>query len=166
PNLLEKHKDVEKTYYLSLMCYILAGSSYGIFNRVLKNELKIVDAVNFDVYTTNELPGIIYFSAITESHNIQKIIENYLKIVKNLSSYIELDYFDVVKENFFSSSLWNFETSSNQGMLIGTNELFKTYKEAYTYFYKIDRITFNDMLEVFYEYVDDKNFLLSIYERE
>lgn len=165
PTLTEKYKDIEKSYYLSMASYILAGSSYSILNRILKNDLKIVDTVSFDIYSTNQLPGIIYFAAVLDSKNIQKVIENYSKIIKNLRSYVEISYFDVVKENFYSSTFWNFETSSNQGMLIGSNELFKSYREAYTYLSKIEKIQLKDMYDVFYEYVDPDNFFLSIYEK-
>ncbi|MCS7244208.1 MAG: pitrilysin family protein [Candidatus Calescibacterium sp.] len=165
PTLMEKNGDIEKSYYFSLMSYILAGSSYSVFNRILKNEMKLVDAVSFDIYSTNELPGIIYFSAIAESKNIQKIIDEYSKIIRNLKSFIEVEYFNIVKENFYSSAFWNFETSSNQGMLIGSNELFKTYKEAYNYLYKIENIQLSDLYDIFYEYVDPDNFVVSIYEK-
>ncbi len=166
PKLSEKYKDIEKSYYFSLISYILAGSSYGLFNRILKNEKKLVDTVSFDMYSTNELPGIIYFAAVCEYKNINKIIDEYKKIISDLKSLIEFDFFDVVKENFYSSAFWSFETSSNQGMLIGSNELFKTYKEAYNYLYKIENIKLSDVLDLFYDYVRTDDFMISIYDKE
>jgi len=166
PTLLEKYKDIEKSYYLSLMSYLLSGSSYSILNRKLKNELKIVDAVNFDFYSTNELNGITYFSSVSDPKNIDYIIEEYRKIVKNLKNYIDYDYFEIAKENFYSTILWNFETSHNQGMLLGTNNLFKNYKEAYYYVYQINKISYHDIFDVFYEYVDPDIFFVSIYDKD
>ncbi len=166
PTLLQEYKGIEKSYYFSLASYILGSSNYSIFNRILKNELKIVDSVNFDIYTTNNFPGIIYFSAITESSNVEKVIDKYLQIVRNLKSYIEVSYFEIVKENFLSSVFWNFETSANQGMLIGSNELFKSYKEAYNYLSKIESMNYKDLFEVFYNYISEDNFFISVYDKE
>ncbi|MEN3015220.1 MAG: pitrilysin family protein [bacterium] len=166
PTLEEQYKNIEKAYFISLASYILGGSSYSILNRVIKNDLKIVDAVNFDMYSTNKLPGIIYLTAVTESKNVERVVQEFCKIVKDLKSYIELDYFEICKENFESSAFWNFETSANQGMLIGSNELFKSYLEAYEYIGKIQKIKLNDMLEVFYSYVDLNRFMVSVYEKD
>lgn len=165
PSSLEQYKGIEKIYYISLINYILAGSPYSIFNRILKNDLKLVDAVSFDIFSTNELPGILYFSTVCDSKNIDKIIQQYQKIIGNLKYNVEDSFFEIAKHNFQSSAFWNFETSSNQGMLLGSNELFKTYKEAFSYVYKIERISFNDSLEVFYQYVNN-NYMISIYQKD
>jgi len=163
PTGLETYKDIEEIYYLSIICSILGGSNYSILNRVLKNELKLADAVSFEYYTTNKIPGIIYFSAITDENKLNNLIEKYNEIVNDPSKYLDNDYFEIIKENMISSNFWTFESPSAQGNLIGSSELFKTYKEAFEYINKINKIKFKDIADITYKYIVNKQPFISKY---
>ena len=163
PTNLEKYKDIEKVYYLNILCSMLGSSNYSILNRILKNDLKLADAVSFEYYTTNYIPGIIYFSAITDESKLNKLIEKYNEIINNLEEYLESNYFEIIKENSISSSFWSFESPSSQGMLIGSSELFTTYKEAFEYIDKINKINFQDVKNIAYEYIITKKPFISKY---
>jgi zinc protease len=163
PTGLETYKDIEEIYYLSIICSILGGSNYSILNRILKNELKLADAVSFEYYTTNEIPGIIYFSAITDENKLNNLIEKYNEIINDPSKYLDNNYFEIIKENMISSNFWTFESPSAQGNLIGTSELFKTYKEAFEYVNKINKIKFKDITDITYKYIVNKQPFISKY---
>ncbi|MGC8734846.1 MAG: M16 family metallopeptidase [bacterium] len=163
PTGLEMYKEIEEIYYLSIICSMLGGSNYSILNRVLKNELKLADAVSFEYYTTNEVPGIIYFSAITDKNKLDSLIEKYNEIINDPNKYLNSNYFEIIKENSISSNFWTFESPSSQGMLIGSSELFKNYKEAYEYINKINKIKFKDLFDITYKYIVNKKPFISKY---
>ncbi len=163
PTATETYKEIEEIYYLSIICSMLGGSNYSILNRVLKNELKLADAVSFEYYTTNEIPGIIYFSAITDENKINNLLEKYDEIINNPNQYLDSNYFEIIKENSISSNFWTFESPSSQGMLIGSSELFKTYKEAYEYVNKLNKIKFQDLFDIAHKYIINKKYFISKY---
>jgi predicted Zn-dependent peptidase len=142
---------------------MIGGSNYSILNKVLKNELKLADVVSFEYYTTNEIPGIIYFSAITDENKLNNLIEKYNEIINDPSKYLDNNYFEIIKENMISSNFWTFESPSAQGNLIGTSELFKTYKEAFEYINKINKIKFKDITDITYKYIVNKQPFISKY---
>ncbi|MCX7871480.1 MAG: insulinase family protein [bacterium] len=163
PTSIETYKEIEEVYYLNIICSMLGGSNYSILNRVLKNELKLADAVSFEYYTTNEIPGIIYFSAITDENKINNLLEKYNEIINEPNQYLDSNYFEVIKENSLSSNFWTFESPASQGMLIGSSELFKTYKEAYEYINKLNKIKFQDLFDIAHKYIINKNPFISKY---
>lgn len=163
PTGLETYKEIEEIYYLNILCSMLGGSNYSILNRVLKNELKLADIVSFEYYTTNEVPGIIYFSAITDKNKVNDLIQKYNEIINDPNKYLDNNYFEIIKENSISNNFWTFESPSSQGMLIGSSELFKIYKEVYEYINKINKIKFKDLFDITYKYLVNKKPLISKY---
>ncbi|MGB9638209.1 MAG: hypothetical protein ACPL1F_02800, partial [bacterium] len=89
--------------------------------------------------------------------------EKYNEIINDPNKYLNSNYFEIIKENSISSNFWTFESPSSQGMLIGSSELFKNYKEAYEYINKINKIKFKDLFDITYKYLVNKKPFISKY---